>query len=101
MKFTEYQYDFNCTTDELLTKVHELNKDPTVHGIIVQLPLGKQINESLLLSSIHPVKDVDGVSPINLGRLTTMENELCSILQNRKDLNIYDQVSLFCQVIME
>ena len=101
MKFTEYQYDFNCTTDELLFKVHELNKDPTVHGIIVQLPLGKQINESLLLSSIHPVKDVDGLSPINLGRLTTMENELCSILQNRKDLNIYDQVSFFCQVIMD
>jgi methylenetetrahydrofolate dehydrogenase (NADP+)/methenyltetrahydrofolate cyclohydrolase len=54
---------------ETLTLVHELNEDKEVHGILVQLPLPKGVNESRVLDAIDPVKDVDGFHPENLGRL--------------------------------
>lgn len=55
---------------ELLSHIAKLNKDPTIHGILVQLPLPNQIRTSLILESIDPKKDVDGFHPINLGLLT-------------------------------
>lgn len=61
----------NALEQELLTKLHELNTDPSVHGIIVQLPLPSHINKSLILTSIDPAKDVDGFHPLNVGRLYT------------------------------
>ena len=54
---------------ELLTLVDELNHDDEVHGILVQLPLPDQINESKVLQAIDPDKDVDGFHPVNVGRL--------------------------------
>ncbi|CAH9093098.1 unnamed protein product [Cuscuta epithymum] len=54
---------------ELITKVHELNADPDVHGILVQLPLPKHINEENVLSEISLEKDVDGFHPLNIGKL--------------------------------
>lgn len=54
---------------ETLTLVQELNEDKEVHGILVQLPLPKGVNESRVLDAIDPVKDVDGFHPENLGRL--------------------------------
>lgn len=53
----------------LLTLVDQLNEDPTVDGILIQLPLPPQINASALLETIHPDKDVDGFHPYNIGRL--------------------------------
>jgi methylenetetrahydrofolate dehydrogenase (NADP+)/methenyltetrahydrofolate cyclohydrolase len=55
--------------DELLALVRELNADPAVHGILVQLPLPKQIDAQRVLDAIDPAKDVDGFHPINAGRL--------------------------------
>jgi methylenetetrahydrofolate dehydrogenase (NADP+)/methenyltetrahydrofolate cyclohydrolase len=54
---------------ELLDIVHRLNDDPSVHGILVQLPLPKQINEQAILDAVHPLKDVDCFHPHNVGLL--------------------------------
>jgi len=54
---------------ELLTLVQKLNADPAVHGILVQLPLPKQIDAQEVLNAIDPGKDVDGFHPVNAGRL--------------------------------
>jgi methylenetetrahydrofolate dehydrogenase (NADP+)/methenyltetrahydrofolate cyclohydrolase len=54
---------------DLLALIEKLNKDPKIHGILVQLPLPKQINEDTVLLAIDPKKDVDGFHPINVGRM--------------------------------
>jgi methylenetetrahydrofolate dehydrogenase (NADP+)/methenyltetrahydrofolate cyclohydrolase len=54
---------------ELLSLVDRLNRDPAIHGILVQLPLPKHINETAVLLAIDPDKDVDGFHPVNVGRL--------------------------------
>lgn len=54
---------------ELLKLVDDLNADPAVHGILVQLPLPKQIRESAIINAIHPSKDVDAFHPQNVGLL--------------------------------
>lgn len=59
----------NTTEDELLALIDKLNKDDTVHGILVQLPLPKHINEDRVIMAIDPKKDVDGFHPVNVGNL--------------------------------
>jgi 5,10-methylene-tetrahydrofolate dehydrogenase/methenyl tetrahydrofolate cyclohydrolase len=54
---------------ELLAKIHELSADPKVHGILVQLPLPKHINEETILNAVSIDKDVDGFHPVNVGKL--------------------------------
>jgi len=54
---------------ELLALIEKYNKDPKIHGILVQLPLPKHINETKVLLAIDPCKDVDGFHPINVGKL--------------------------------
>ncbi len=54
---------------DLLALVDKLNKDPKIHGILVQLPLPKHIDESKVLLAIDPNKDVDGFHPVNVGRM--------------------------------
>ena len=56
---------------DLLALIGELNADPQIHGILVQLPLPKQIDSSKVLLAIDPEKDVDGFHPVNVGRLAT------------------------------
>ncbi len=60
----------STTTDELKNLIDQIDQDPTVHGILVQLPLPKQINPNEIVEYIEPKKDVDGFHPYNLGRLT-------------------------------
>ena len=55
--------------EELLALVEQYNRDETIHGILVQLPLPKQIDEKKVINAIHPDKDVDGFHPVNVGRL--------------------------------
>jgi methylenetetrahydrofolate dehydrogenase (NADP+)/methenyltetrahydrofolate cyclohydrolase len=57
------------TESELLLQIEELNQNPGVDGILVQLPLPKHINESAIIQAIHPDKDVDGFHPISAGKL--------------------------------
>ncbi len=59
----------STTQDELLAQVERLNADPLIHGILVQLPLPKCIEESAVLRAIDPAKDVDGFHPMNVGKL--------------------------------
>ena len=54
---------------ELLNKIHQMNQDPQIHGILVQLPLPKHIDESTILLAIDPAKDVDGFHPVNVGKM--------------------------------
>ncbi len=61
---------------ELLALVDELNADPEIHGILVQLPLPKQIDEAKVLLAVDPAKDVDGFHPVNVGRLATGDPEV-------------------------
>ena len=56
---------------ELVNVVTALNADPSVHGILVQLPLPPQIDSHVILAAIDPAKDVDGFHPMNVGRLAT------------------------------
>ncbi len=55
---------------ELLELINTLNNDKTIHGILVQLPLPKHLNEEEVLYAINPLKDVDGFHPINIGQLS-------------------------------
>jgi methylenetetrahydrofolate dehydrogenase (NADP+)/methenyltetrahydrofolate cyclohydrolase len=55
--------------DELLALIAQLNADPAVHGILVQLPLPPQIDAQKVISAVDPAKDVDGFHPLNVGRL--------------------------------
>ena len=64
----EYILDQNSTTDDVLRIIERLNNDDLVHGILVQLPLFKNLDERKILESISPKKDVDGFHPLNLGR---------------------------------
>ena len=59
------------TEAELLAVVDRLNADPNIHGILVQLPLPKQIDSEKVLRRVDPAKDVDGFHPVNVGKLVT------------------------------
>lgn len=66
------------TKEELIARIDALNEDRKIHGILVQLPLPKQIaaHEAEILNRIDPAKDVDGFHPVNVGRLVTGEEGL-------------------------
>jgi len=65
----EYKFDADYKEEELLKLIDQLNKDNTIHGILVQLPLPDHINEEKVLYAINPDKDVDGFHPVNVGKL--------------------------------
>lgn len=68
-KSTLIRMEATVTEHELLSTIEELNTDPDVDGILVQLPLPKSINEQLVINSISPSKDVDGFHPVNAGKM--------------------------------
>ncbi|MGA0057229.1 MAG: bifunctional methylenetetrahydrofolate dehydrogenase/methenyltetrahydrofolate cyclohydrolase FolD [Pelagibacteraceae bacterium] len=65
------KYPKDITEQEVLNKIKELNNNPEVSGILVQLPLPKHINKEKIINAIHPKKDVDGFNPINVGNLAS------------------------------
>lgn len=65
----EYRLPEKTTEDELLSLIDKLNRDPKIHGILVQLPLPEQISEPKILRSVSPSKDIDGFHPENVGLL--------------------------------
>lgn len=66
----------SATQSDLLTQIEALNQDETIDGILVQLPLPKQIDEDVVLNAIEPHKDVDGFHPINVGHLWDGQPEI-------------------------
>lgn len=65
----DYRLDASTSQEALLHLIDGLNKDPSVHGILVQLPVPKHIEEHIVINAVDPAKDVDGFHPINVGRL--------------------------------
>jgi len=65
----------DTSQSELLECVDALNKDPRIHGILVQMPLPKQIDPDFIIRSIDPLKDVDGFHPINVGKMLVGERD--------------------------
>ena len=63
----------HTTTEELLAKIHELNKNPNVHGILLQHPVPEQIDERVCFDAISAAKDVDGVTCLGFGRMSMGE----------------------------
>jgi len=66
----------NAKDTDILELIEKLNGSKKIHGILVQLPLPKQINEKLIVDAILPYKDVDGLTPVNLGFLVNDDNML-------------------------
>lgn len=73
-----YQMSAGTSQEELLGLVHKLNAEPAVHGILVQVPLPKNINETEILLAIDPKKDVDGFHPYSLGKMVIGEDTFLS-----------------------
>lgn len=71
-----HHLDASTSEEELLGLIHSLNNDSDVHGILVQLPLPKQINSDSVINAIHPDKDVDGFHISNAGALAVGQNNL-------------------------
>lgn len=67
----EYRLDKYVSEADLLAKINELNEDDAVHGILVQFPVPPQISQQTIIETILPSKDVDGLNPINAGRLAS------------------------------
>ncbi len=65
------KYPKNVGEKEILIKLDELNKDESVSGILVQLPLPDQISKAKIINAINPSKDVDGFNPVNVGNLSS------------------------------
>ena len=68
-KSTLIRYDADISEHLLLEKIHELNDDPDVDGILVQLPLPKHISDEHVINTINPDKDVDGFHSVSVGRM--------------------------------
>ena len=89
------RYPNDVPEKEVLKKIIELNEDNKVSGILVQLPLPKQINKEKIINLIHPSKDVDGFHPINVGNLASGYHSIipctplgCSILIKKIENNL-------------
>ena len=72
----EYMLDKETTTEKVLDIINRLNDDDSVHGILVQLPVFKHLDERKILESISPKKDIDGFHPLNIGKLLMGKPEI-------------------------
>ena len=71
MNSLEFRLPADTSQEALLDKVRALNNDPEVHGILVQFPVPEQISQQAVIDTISPEKDVDGLHPVNAGRLAS------------------------------
>jgi len=76
MNSYEHKLDADTSESDLLALIDQLNNDPAVHGILVQLPLPDHLNEDLVINSIDPAKDVDGFCISNVGKLATGQKSM-------------------------
>jgi methylenetetrahydrofolate dehydrogenase (NADP+)/methenyltetrahydrofolate cyclohydrolase len=65
----DYLYPEGCSQETLLRTLEGINRDPSIHGILLQLPLPEGLDEDAAINAIAPAKDVDGLHPFNLGNL--------------------------------
>ena len=76
MHSVEHKLDADTSETDLIAVINKLNADPAIHGILVQLPLPKHLNEDLVIGNIDPVKDVDGFHISNVGLLGTGQKSM-------------------------
>ena len=76
MKSVEHRLEVDTDENALLDLIEQLNNDPEIHGILVQLPLPKHLNEDLVINAIDPAKDVDGFHISNVGLLGTGQKSM-------------------------
>ena len=76
MNSYEHKLDVDTSESDLLALIDQLNNDPAVHGILVQLPLPAHLNEDLVINTIDPAKDVDGFCISNVGKLATGQKSM-------------------------
>ena len=76
MKSVEHKLDADTPEADLLALIDQLNNDPSIHGILVQLPLPGHLNEDLVINAIDPAKDVDGFHISNVGLLGTGQKSM-------------------------
>jgi methylenetetrahydrofolate dehydrogenase (NADP+)/methenyltetrahydrofolate cyclohydrolase len=69
MKSLTHRLPAETSQDDILALIDQLNADPTIHGILVQLPLPKHVHSDTVLRRVNPAKDVDGFHPFNIGKL--------------------------------
>ena len=74
--FLHIKFDSDVSQEALLDKIYQLNSDDTVDGILVQMPVPKHLNPKVIQNAIDPLKDVDGLTDINMGRLVHNEESL-------------------------
>ncbi len=92
MNSFHFELDASVTQQDLITKVQELNNDPAVNGILVQLPLPGHINEAAVIETIDPAKDVDGFHVVNSGLLATGGNGMVPCTPLGCKLMLEDQI---------
>ena len=78
IKFEEYLLDENITQKELINLIEKLNKDNTIHGILLQSPIPEQLDINEAFRKISPEKDVDGFNPVNVGKLVLNQDTFVS-----------------------
>jgi methylenetetrahydrofolate dehydrogenase (NADP+)/methenyltetrahydrofolate cyclohydrolase len=76
MKSVEHKLDADTPEADVLALIDQLNNDPEIHGILVQLPLPKHLDEDLIINSVSPAKDVDGFHISNVGLLGTGQKSM-------------------------
>ena len=70
---TQFHHLETATTEQVVSLIKKLNVDPKVHGVMVQLPAPKEVNEGRIVEAIAPEKDVDGLSPVTFGKIVLGE----------------------------
>lgn len=76
IEFELHSFPESASEEEVLAKLAELSGDPNCHAIMVELPLPKHISKEKVMLAVHPDKDVDGLNPINRGRMFTQKDGL-------------------------
>ncbi len=103
LKSTVIRKDASITEEELIKIIKDLNNDDSVHGILLQLPIPKHINEDKIINLINPLKDVDGFCDINVAKLNKGQDALvpCTPLGITKILETYkiDPTGKHCVII--
>ncbi len=77
-EFEHAKFDENVTEDELIKKIEEINASDKINGVIVQLPIPAHLNATKIINKINPIKDIDGLTEINAGKLLTSKASLVS-----------------------
>ncbi len=78
IKFSLFRFKEKSNPEEIINTIHEINNNPKIDGLIVQIPLPSNLNETTIIEHISPIKDVDGLHSLNMGKLLKNEETFIS-----------------------